>query len=337
MKNTKKIIALVITCALLLPIATTFFAYSADGNAEYYLQERPNYSYVTGEVKSVEPNGNGYGLRIRIAVGESSADLNVSDATFVLGEFPKTGDTIKAFYDANRPMIMIYPPQYTAVVIVNGEHENVFVDRFYSTYNDEELLSADGSRRLNVSNPETTIVSQGGQEAKEWDLNGRLLAVVYDTASRSLPPLVFAPQKIVVMYEIAVHPGPEPIDWESEAFHDIVVNGVGLPDVTFHSAGNAMFPTHVPLRAVARAFEPEMVIAWNNGTVTLNGVWGNINFRTGTSFVNRNGERINLTQEILNIDGRVHVPLAFFREVAGIRNAYSIGGTVFIDNFEPME
>ncbi|MCL2605453.1 MAG: stalk domain-containing protein [Defluviitaleaceae bacterium] len=356
MRHAKKIMALCIAVIAAATIAITVFGEPYGEDAYDY--DRPNFASVTGEVEDIEEiEGGGY--RIRLTVGESSAYFYTTHATFILGESPKVNDKITGFFDANHPMIAIYPPQYTPVVIASGEY-SVFVDRFHKSYDSDEMLSADGMRRLNVTNPETKIVSQGGQDATDWELEGRLLAVVYDTSSRSMPPLIFAPKKIVVMYETAVHPGPEPIDngyvgfappigeisdiennrGEAAAWYDIVINGIGLPDQTYYSAGDAMFPTHVPLRAVAEFMEPDINIRWNRGNVTIEGAWGDISFSiinmAETRTVVANGRTILLNQPIVMHNDRVQVPLSFFRDVVGMKNAYSIGGTVFIDNFELM-
>ncbi|MCL2500918.1 MAG: copper amine oxidase N-terminal domain-containing protein [Defluviitaleaceae bacterium] len=346
MKTMKRIAALLITVITTAVIAINVFG----GSYEY---DRANYHSVTGKVEGIEKIED-VGYRIHVTVGESSAYFNTYLSTFFLGEFPKEGDTVTGFFDANRPMITIYPPQYTATVIVNGDVGSVYVDRFRKSENEGELLSADGMRRLNVAGSETKIISQGGQDASEWDLEDRLLVVVYDVATRSLPPLIFAPKKIVVMYEIAVHPGPEPIDngfigivppigdisGMEVAWYNIVINGVGLPDETYYSAGDAMFPTHVPLRAVAEFMDPDIDIRWNRGNVRINGSWGEISFsmETGETYtVIADGRTIRLNQPIVMHNDRVQVPLSFFRDVVGMKNAYSIGGTVFIDNFELMQ
>ncbi|MCL2203648.1 MAG: copper amine oxidase N-terminal domain-containing protein [Defluviitaleaceae bacterium] len=364
MKKAKKVAAILLAAVAVLVMVTGVSAFGADAGGVINANG-PNYGSVTGEVLSVEESGFGY--RIRVAAGESHADFNVTHATFIKGDFPQVGDTLTGFFDMNRPMITIYPPQYPAVVLVNtdGDLPFVFVDRFHTAEGTDELISADGSRRLNVSHPDTVIRSQDGQDATDWALDGRLLVVVYDVSSRSMPPFIFAPKEIIVMYETAIHPGPAEIDWEMDwesddgypsppvgeisdledieydngnevLFHDIVVNGVGLPGETFHAEGT-QFPTHVPIRAVAQAIDPDMTVGWSSGQVTLEGAWGHISFRAGEAEIIANGETITLNQPTVNVNGRVQVPLSFFRYVAGMNNAYSIGGTVFIDNFERTE
>jgi hypothetical protein len=146
-----------------------------------------------------------------------------------------------------------------------------------------------------------------------------------------------------------VHPGPEPIwGWEWEAglpengrdpateytFYDIVINGVGLPGETFASS-DGYFPTHVPIRAVAESLG--ITVDWVAPYVVLSGAWGDIHFRTGSHDFFVNGQTVTLSSTAFSRNDRVQVPLEFFRAIAGFNNAYSEGGTVFIDNFERME
>jgi hypothetical protein len=355
MKNIKKITALALAVVLVLAAAANVWGRANEGNGDETRRDWPNFGSVTGMVTGIYDE---YGYRIRIEAGQAVTDFNVVDSTFILGEKPKVGDTITGFYDANRPIIMIYPTQYTAVVIVNGgDYGNVFVDRFHTHASDnDEMLSADGRLRLNPANPDTKIVSQGGQDATGWDLDGRLLVVAYDLATRSIPPLAFAPEKIIVMYETAVHPGPAYIgDDYGDGFMGIVppigdisdmdlywndavvVEGVVLPGVGLHTEGRSVFPTHVPLRAVAEHLDPEVVLLWDNGRAVIHSeLWGDISFRVGSSVVTVNGRTVLLSQPTVLVGGRTMVPFGFFKDALGMNNAYFEGGVVFIDSFEKV-
>ena len=370
----KKVMAVVLAVVMATAIGITVrgeyvdimpINFEFDGEADMeFNQTWPNFGSVTGEVVSVDE----YAVnRIQLSVGESTAFLNVGANTYVHGEMPQVGDTVTGFFDNNMPMILIYPPQYTAVVVINQEEDLpfAFLDRFSAIYGDEEgmMMSADGQRIINAANPDTIIVSQDGEDASDWDLEGRLLVVFYTMASRSMPPVIFAPEKIVVMYEIAVHPGPAYVgdltgndlwEWEQsydeptpyngnddyvgivpiwDDFYDIVVKGAGLPGETFHSIDGEN-ATHVPIRAIADAFG--ITVGWERPYVTLSGAWGNIRFSTNSNEVNVNGEIVILSLPNVVVDGRTQVPIDFFRLAVGL-NAWSSGGTVFIDNDEPMQ
>ena len=102
------------------------------------------------------------------------------------------GETVTGFYDASAPALMIYPPQYQAVVMAREyRHENVKVDYF-----NEELVSRDGALKLNIA-PSTRIVLENGQRFT-GELPNRYLIVVYGATTRSIPAQT-TPYEIIVM------------------------------------------------------------------------------------------------------------------------------------------
>lgn len=102
------------------------------------------------------------------------------------------GDWVIGFYDANAPVPLIFPPQFRAIVmarIIPGL--TVKVDYFNS-----ELISSDGTLKLNVS-PFTQIILENGQVFTGNPAN-RNLIVVYGPTTRSIPAQT-TPYKIIVM------------------------------------------------------------------------------------------------------------------------------------------
>ncbi|MHA6261164.1 hypothetical protein ACXYMX_14855 [Sporosarcina sp. CAU 1771] len=111
---------------------------------------------------------------------------------FVDHEMIFVGDPVIGFYDADVPVPMIYPPQYQAVVMaISSPMQNVKVDYF-----NNQLLSSDGSLRLNIS-AETQIVLENGQSFNRNPAN-RYLTVVYGATTRSIPAQT-TPSQIIVM------------------------------------------------------------------------------------------------------------------------------------------
>jgi len=175
----------------------------------------PAFGFTPGEVVEFWKNeiADTEFIRIRHAVPVpddeegpqySYTDFGIDSNTFIMGEFPEIGDTITGFFDNNRPMIMIYPPQHIAVVIVNRTEDlpRIIVDRF-----DDEWISSCRQFRLNISD-ETEIVFQGGDkfEGDPEELIGRKLVVEFMISHRDIPETIPNPQKIIVLYERAVHP-----------------------------------------------------------------------------------------------------------------------------------
>ena len=90
-------------------------------------------------------------------------------------------------------MGMIYPPQFTASVIINGDFINIAVDRF-----DDDLISYDGLLMLSIGD-ETEIILQDG-ELFDCELAHRKMVVLYDISTRSIPAIT-TPSKIIVLFE----------------------------------------------------------------------------------------------------------------------------------------
>ncbi len=117
----------------------------------------------------------------------------VTPATYVVGrETLNVGDSVTGFYDATLPVILIYPPQYRAVVMAKASPtRSVAVDRF-----DSQLISSDGALKLNVS-PSTQIVLENDQ-LFTGSIENRDLIVIYGAATRSIPAQT-TPYKLIVI------------------------------------------------------------------------------------------------------------------------------------------
>lgn len=117
----------------------------------------------------------------------------VSPSTyFVNHETLVVGDRVTGYYDANAPTVLIYPPQYQAIVMVkDNPSQNIKVDFFNS-----QLQSSDGQLQLNLS-PNTHIVLTNGQFLSEYPGN-RDLIVFYGPTTRSIPAQT-TPYRIVVL------------------------------------------------------------------------------------------------------------------------------------------
>ncbi|GFZ87605.1 hypothetical protein GCM10010978_29240 [Compostibacillus humi] len=114
------------------------------------------------------------------------------DTYFVDHETVTVGDRVTGYYDGDAPVILIYPPQYPALVMVKeNSNQSVKVDYFNS-----QLLSSDGQLRLNIS-PNTRIFLTNGQ-LFTGNLANRDLVVVYGASTKSIPAQT-TPNKIIVL------------------------------------------------------------------------------------------------------------------------------------------
>ncbi|MEH6991390.1 hypothetical protein V7075_01625 [Neobacillus drentensis] len=137
---------------------------------------------------------NGCFKLMSILRGDGSiVNFVISPTTYFLDHvMVSVGDRVTGFYDANVPVILIYPPQYQAHIIVkDNPYQNVKVDFFNS-----QLVSSDGQLQLNISSF-TPILLQNNQP---FTLNpaSRNLLVVYGPTTFSIPAQT-TPYKIIVL------------------------------------------------------------------------------------------------------------------------------------------
>lgn len=110
---------------------------------------------------------------------------------FVYAEIVNPGDLVTGYYDGDAPAIMIYPPQYPALIIVKeNSFENVKVDYFNS-----QLVSRDGELRLNLA-PNTPVLLRNWQPFSHNPANHNLI-VIYGASTRSIPAQT-TPSEIIV-------------------------------------------------------------------------------------------------------------------------------------------
>ncbi|MFO1445604.1 copper amine oxidase N-terminal domain-containing protein [Bacillus sp. Bva_UNVM-123] len=111
----------------------------------------------------------------------------------------KIGSTLDAYYDKNKPMLLIYPPQLAPDFIIINDEEvkgNVKVSKF-----DENNLSLDGQLKLNISK-DTILENQLGESIEEAKLSSKELIVFYSATTRSIPAQT-SPVKIIAIDKIA--------------------------------------------------------------------------------------------------------------------------------------
>lgn len=156
----------------------------------------PNISLVpiVGTIRNVENiSGECCSKMLTIRTPEEEVNFVLSPETTVIDSIPiRAGMQVAAFYDANAPIPLIYPPQYRAVLITRLERgESVMLSRF-----DDHLVSFQNTLQLNVGR-NTRITTVNGQRF-ECSLGNRDLLVYYTNTTRSIPPQT-TPRRIVVM------------------------------------------------------------------------------------------------------------------------------------------
>jgi len=321
---TAKIIA-ASTCALL---ALTAFA---DTKNDYLdtddQQQKVYFNCIKGTVKEISDYKDIEGaefINIESEDGQT-ANIIVDDDTYVERESEiKEGSDITAFYDANKPVIMIYPPQYMAeVVVVDSENQDVKVDLF-----NKELISSDNMLKLNITD-ETEIISKDGTKF-DGELADKKLAIFYGVSTKSIPAQT-SPDKVVVLSQEEAEQESEPSAADVSSM-DIIVNGKNietLPAFAYED-GTVM----VPVRSISEALGCE--VGWDNQQQRV-AVGQDVNFRIGDS-VYTSGEAGSV--EFRNVpvlkDETTYVPLEFFSDILNVREA-SVSGSQILINSETTE
>ncbi|PLR98663.1 hypothetical protein [Bacillus sp. T33-2] len=141
-------------------------------------------------------NGEGEGCYKLISLENGlGAIVNfvVSPTTYFVDQVMVTvGDRVTGYYDGDAPALLIYPPQYQAIVMVkDSRNQNVKVDYFNS-----QLVSSDGRLQLNIS-PFTQLLLTNGQSFSRNPAN-RDLIVIYGPATKSIPAQT-TPYRIIVL------------------------------------------------------------------------------------------------------------------------------------------
>lgn len=117
------------------------------------------------------------------------------DTYFVRRDIIKIGDRITGFYDANAPTILIYPPQYRAIVIAKESNRYFVKVDFFN----QHLVSSDGQLQLNTSRDTKAFLENG--QPFQGDLRNRNLIVLYGPTTRSIPAQT-SPYEIIVLCDV---------------------------------------------------------------------------------------------------------------------------------------
>lgn len=156
--------------------------------------EITQYVPVRGSILSADPvYGQCCQQQISLSTESGIVNFMVSPDTYIPGQTHlHTGMKVVGFYDAFRPVILIYPPQYQAALIAPVKpQENVTLDFF-----DRNLTGTYHPLKLNLSS-ETQIKTGNGQDYG-CPLSNKLLLVYYSFTTRSIPPQT-TPSRIIVM------------------------------------------------------------------------------------------------------------------------------------------
>ncbi|GGA38950.1 stalk domain-containing protein [Psychrobacillus lasiicapitis] len=172
-------------------------------------KDTSNFMNASGVIKDVETKDGIVTLTVEseekdpqitiLKLNDDTLLFNSGSTKAVQKEAFQKGQHIDAYYDKNKPMILIYPAQITPeLVIVHDEEKigSVKVSKF-----DKEFLSLDNELKLNIGK-ETILENEKGEKIEKEDLHGKELVVFYTITTRSIPAQT-PPTKIIAINNLS--------------------------------------------------------------------------------------------------------------------------------------
>lgn len=224
---------------------------------------------------------------------------------FISADSIKEGDDITVYYIMPDFMIMIYPPQYEASVILKKPEKSI--DNVFVGFFDSNHLSSDNELKLNVTD-ETPIFTRTG-EVYKGSIENKTLMVFYSFVSMSLPPQT-SPVKIVVLDTAP----KKKLDLAKLAETPIYVNGAHIAGASAYLNRDGIIM--VPLRHISDALGFDL--HWDGdlrqvrvGTATIMTIGGN-EYTVGMAMP----RELDAAPEIR--DDYAYVPVSFLTDIMGI-------------------
>lgn len=246
----------------------------------------PSFNKVEGVIKQIRDNEFDNSIKyfdIEI-FDDVYAVFVISENTYVVDKDLKVGDKVEGFYDSTRPMIAIYPPQYTIEVLKKQTNEgNTFVGVFNKDY-----VDTNNSLKLNID--KSVQIVDLDNKTYRGSLIDKKLAVFYTVSTRSIPAQT-TPIKIVLL---------------ESTEKSVFINGVEVGK-SYIKNDSVM----LPLRAVMENMG--YVVDWVGSTMSIN-----IN---GTHSISINSLKCvnpNLVDIVLNenpeiINGSTYISIDYFK------------------------
>ena len=158
---------------------------------------------VSGIIVNIEIINDKKHIEIEDADGGTAILVLDDETVFPFSRDFAVGDEVTGWYCAYSPMMMIYPPQYTILVLSSrmGDDRNITADRFHISdiSADKYYISQDGMFMFNTDE-NTEIILADGQDFSDGVLDGRRIVVIYGPSTRSIPEQATA-EKLIVLFE----------------------------------------------------------------------------------------------------------------------------------------
>ncbi|QEY21795.1 hypothetical protein D0S48_14555 [Psychrobacillus sp. AK 1817] len=192
-------------------------------------KDASNFMKFSGTIKEVSKNNKEVTLTVEtnekepqisiLVLNKDVIALNSASTKAISIESFKKGMKIDAYYDKNKPMILIYPPRISPEIIVAHEEKSglVKVSKF-----DEQFVSLDKELKLQITN-KTELVDEKGKKISKNDLTNKELIVFYSSPKNNQK--LTTPSKIIALEYI------EPVQKELNKIIEndhLIQNGVKM-------------------------------------------------------------------------------------------------------------
>ena len=232
-------------------------------------EEATDFMKYTGMIKEIVKDDKRWTITIadenknitHLLLNNDTILIHSGDGEQIKREDLQIGHSLEAYYDKNKPMLLIFPPQLTPdFVLVREENAkmNVKVSKF-----DDSLLSLDNQLKLNLSK-ETIIENQLGKPIEKEKLANKELIVFYSVTTKSIPAQT-SPIKII-------------------AFDKTIKLRDKIDEIIKNDHINEKNAKMIPLRKVAEVLDYDVKADTKNSAVYI--TKGNL------SYMIKNGEKI---------------------------------------------
>lgn len=296
------------------------------------IEKQSRYMMATGVVKEIQPYHADKSAQFISVEGKNGEPTNliVSANTYVVDNAELTeGTQVIYFYDATKPMILIYPAQINAdVVAVIDDSRMIKVDVF-----NDELVSQDNFLKLNIA--EDTVIVNADGSAYTGELANHKLVVIYDVSTKSIPAQT-TPKKVIVL-GVNELKGEDLYDenYRPDVTKMNIVVGDGIVIDAPKAFTNENGVVMVPLRVITEALGHK--VGWDGETYSIT-IGENVALKiNAATYTTADKSSVTLDAAPTLVNDITYVPLNFFTKVLMLNNAYVFEGQIDVNNGEKME
>lgn len=189
-------------------------------------EEVKNFLEIEGIISKIVEKAGETLYYTEVGEGDESFGMYFDKNTLIVNNAGKEielekGMKFTAYVDTRKPMILIYPPQYSPelIVVQTEETGTVRLDKF-----DKDLLNEKKDLVIHLSD-ETVIMNLSGRKLKAGDIINKDVAIFYEILLESYPAQT-GPSKVIVLEREEKSPIEEARKIASSDYYEI--NGVKM-------------------------------------------------------------------------------------------------------------